>query len=294
MKKIVMTFVAVIAISISAQAQLLWKISGNGIQKPSYLVGTHHIAPMGMQDSIAGLKSAINSVDQVWGELDMSEMTSPQGMAELQKHMVAPADSTLEKVLSHAQLDSVVNLLGKYAGMAIPAAQISPLRPAVISSQLAVLQSMKAIQGFNPNAQLDGIIQQLGAQAGKSIHGLETMSQQLGLLYGAPIAQQAADLMKAVRNDNIATAKAKEMAQAYMSGNLDKLNAMITDPETGMTSQEAEKLIYNRNSAWVDFLIGALPTTSMLIAVGAGHLPGEKGVITLLQKAGFNVTPVED
>lgn len=294
MKKIVMTFVAVIAISISAQAQLLWKISGNGIQKPSYLVGTHHIAPMGMQDSIAGLKSAINSVDQVWGELDMSEMTSPQGMAELQKHMVAPADSTLEKVLSHAQLDSVVNLLGKYAGMAIPAAQISPLRPAVISSQLAVLQSMKAIQGFNPNAQLDGIIQQLGAQAGKSIHGLETMSQQLGLLYGSPIAQQAADLMKAVRNDNIATAKAKEMAQAYMSGNLDKLNAMITDHETGMTAQEAEKLIYNRNSAWVDFLIGALPTTSMLIAVGAGHLPGEKGVITLLQKAGFNVTPVED
>lgn len=68
----------------------------------------------------------------------------------------------------------------------------------------------------------------------------------------------------------------------------------MTDPDFGMSPQEADKLIYNRNSAWVDFLIGALPTTSMLIAVGAGHLPGEKGVISLLKKAGFNVTPVEE
>ena len=68
----------------------------------------------------------------------------------------------------------------------------------------------------------------------------------------------------------------------------------MTDPAMGMSPEEADKLINDRNSAWVDFLIGALPTTSMLIAVGAGHLPGEKGVINLLQKAGFEVSPLTE
>jgi uncharacterized protein YbaP (TraB family) len=153
---------------------------------------------------------------------------------------------------------------------------------------------MNAIPGFNPNAQLDNIIQQLGAKAGKSIHGLETITQQLNLLYGSPLTEQATDLMKMVRNDATAASKARDMARAYLSGDLDAINKFMTDPDFGMSPQEADKLIYNRNSAWVDFLIGALPTTSMLIAVGAGHLPGEKGVISLLKKAGFNVTPVEE
>lgn len=294
MKKIVMTLAAVFAIALSANAQLLWKISGNGIEKPSYLVGTHHIAPQGMQDSIPGLLNALQNVDQIWGEIVMSEMVTPQGMVELQKFMAAPADSTLNVLLSPAQLDSVTNLLSKYAGQTIPAAQLVYFRPAVIGAQLAVLQSMNAIPGFNPNAQLDGVIQDLGSKAGKSIHGLETIAQQLNLLYGASLKEQAADLMKTVRNDALASSKAAEMAKAYMSGNLEVLNKLMTDPDFGMTAPEAEKLIYNRNSAWVDFLIGALPTTSMLIAVGAGHLPGEKGVINLLKKAGFDVSPVEE
>ncbi len=290
-----MTLTAVLAVTLSAQAQLLWKISGNGIEKPSYIVGTHHVAPIGMQDSIPGLMKALQATDQVWGELVMSEMASPQGMVELQKYMAAPADrSTLNVLLSPAQIDSVANLISKYAGQAIPTQQLIYLRPAVLGAQLAVLQNMNAIPGFNPNAQLDNIIQQLGAKAGKSIHGLETITQQLNLLYGSPLTEQATDLMKMVRNDATAASKARDMARAYLSGDLDAINKFMTDPDFGMSPQEADKLIYNRNSAWVDFLIGALPTTSMLIAVGAGHLPGEKGVISLLKKAGFNVTPVEE
>ncbi len=113
------------------------------------------------------------------------------------------------------------------------------------------------------------------------------------LLYGSPVAEQAADLMKAIRLDATSAEKVKELAAAYLKGDLTTLNALITDPATGMTADEADKLIYRRNADWVEFLIGALPTSSMLIAVGAGHLPGEKGIIALLQKAGFNVSPVE-
>jgi hypothetical protein len=53
-------------------------------------------------------------------------------------------------------------------------------------------------------------------------------------------------------------------------------------------------LLYNRNRKWAKALDSLLPAKSLLIAVGAGHLPGKKGVIALLKKEGFTVEPVMD
>ena len=49
-----------ICVAFSANAQLLWKVSGNGLNQPSYIIGTHHLAPFSIMDSIAGLKKAMN------------------------------------------------------------------------------------------------------------------------------------------------------------------------------------------------------------------------------------------
>ena len=67
------TFVllALLAITLSANAQLLWKISGNGLEHPSYLLGTHHVAPLSVKDSIAGMKEALEATSQVYGEILM-------------------------------------------------------------------------------------------------------------------------------------------------------------------------------------------------------------------------------
>ncbi|HEX2607399.1 MAG TPA: TraB/GumN family protein, partial [Flavisolibacter sp.] len=53
-------------------------------------------------------------------------------------------------------------------------------------------------------------------------------------------------------------------------------------------------LLYNRNANWAKKLDGLLEQNSLVVAVGAGHLPGEKGVISLLRKAGYKVEPVKN
>ena len=65
-----------ICVAFSANAQLLWKVSGNGLNQPSYIIGTHHLAPFSIMDSIAGLKKAMNETQQVYGEIKMSETHS--------------------------------------------------------------------------------------------------------------------------------------------------------------------------------------------------------------------------
>ena len=61
---------AIVAFAFCANAQLLWKISGNGLEKPSYVFGTHHVAPASMLDSIPGFNQAIADCDVVYGEVE--------------------------------------------------------------------------------------------------------------------------------------------------------------------------------------------------------------------------------
>ncbi len=78
------------------------------------------------------------------------------------------------------------------------------------------------------------------------------------------------------------------------SSDLNGLAELIAEAQTdGMTEEDARMLLENRNRAWLDILIGAIPTASILIVVGAGHLPGDTGLISLLRNAGYTVEPVK-
>ena len=102
MKKTVLSLLLIISAAVSGNAQLLWKISGNGLEKPSYLFGTHHVAPVSVIDSVAGLNEAIASADKIYGEMIMSEAMSPQSQQIMMGHAMAPQDSLLTSVLTPA------------------------------------------------------------------------------------------------------------------------------------------------------------------------------------------------
>ena len=65
MKRLFMTFAFAVMTVAGMQAQLLYKISGNGLTKPSYIIGTYHLAPVSFADSIPGLKEAMAATEQV-------------------------------------------------------------------------------------------------------------------------------------------------------------------------------------------------------------------------------------
>ncbi len=284
--------ISVLVLSISVNAQLLWKVTGNGSQKPSYLFGTHHIAPVAVIDSVPGLMDALNAVDELYGEVDMAMMSDPATQMKMAGKMMAPADSTLSKVLTASDLEAIDNLF-KANGLPYTTTMLETMKPAAVANIITLVMAQKANPGFDPNAQLDMTMQTRAKAAGKPVKGLETVDSQLDILFGSPIAEQAKSLMETVNDPDKSMKTAVAMTNAYLTGNLAELDRMMHDPEIGMDSAEAEKLIYGRNAAWVEFLIGALPTASIIAVVGAGHLPGEKGLINLLRKAGYKVEPVK-
>ena len=104
-----------VAIAVPASAQVLYKVEGNGLESPSYVFGTHHLAPISVIDQF-GAKAPYESVSQVVGEIDMTQdqMALVQAM---QPHMMAPADSTLSKVIAPEDFTIISEEFKKWAPM---------------------------------------------------------------------------------------------------------------------------------------------------------------------------------
>ena len=293
MKKTILSLLLIISAAVSGNAQLLWKISGNGLEKPSYLFGTHHVAPVSVIDSVAGLNETIASADKIYGEMIMTEAMSPQSQQIMMGYAMAPQDSLLTSVLTPAQTDSLDVMLRNYMGPMASAKQFAQLKPAMLCTLIAMIQSQTVFPNFNPQQQIDGEIQKRGAALGKEIGGFETIDDQCKALFGSSIIDQAESLMEMVRNDSHAAEMAKKLAKAYLAGDLNQMLELMEDPASGSSDEWSERMINRRNANWARIMAGLLPSASVLIAVGAGHLPGEKGLISLLRKEGYSVEAVK-
>lgn len=286
MKKIVFSLAAIL-VAIAGNAQLLWKVSGNGLEKDSYIMGTHHVAPVSILDSIAGFESALNGCDAIYGEVKKSDMQGQEAQQKIMAMAMAPADSTMNVLYSAEEFATVDAVVKKYTQGMAGLEQMAQLKPAIVMSQLSVMQSMIAFPGFDPSQQLDMYVQSRGAELGKPLCGFETVDFQLNMLFGSPLTKQAKDLLEMAQKDDKSLELAHKLADAYRCQNLDELLALMVEDAEDMN--ELDRMIFDRNANWVKSLKELMPEQSVVVCVGAGHLPGEKGLIELLRNEGYTV-----
>jgi len=293
-QRIITMIVAVALMAIGAQAQLLWKVSGNGLPRPSYIFGTHHLASASMLDSIAGMQEAIEGCDVVLGEIEKDSLMSPDAQARIAQAMMAPPDSTLDRLLTPTQYATVERVFNKYfATMHVKLSQMNALKPNAISTQMQAMQALKYFNDFDASSQIDLAVQTRANDEGKPSAGLETVSEQIDLLYNGPLTEQAEGLVETCKNDESFQLQMAALSEAYMTQDLDKLQAVMTDATVGGSEAENERLIYSRNRRWVEKLVQLLPERAALVCVGAGHLPGEQGLLQLLRDRGYRVEPMK-
>lgn len=283
---------ALMLLPCTAQGQLLWKVTGKDAKGTSYIFGTHHIAPVSFLDSVAGFKDALAGADALYGEVEMSDITTPEKQMEMvSKYLAAPADSTLSKVLPAAQLDSLNNLLSELSGGMANATMLDGMKPAVASMNIAVMESLKYFPNFNPAEQLDALIQAQAQKLGKPVKGLETVEDQMNLLYMKPISTQAEELMNEVREYDAEGVKSKKLAQGYLTQDYKALDELFEE-EIKEDPEKFTEMMFDRNDRWMKNILAQLPKEQMFICVGAGHLITDRGLIEQLRKAGYTVTPV--
>jgi uncharacterized protein len=266
---------------------LLWKISGNGLEKPSYLFGTIHL--LCAEDAVLSdnMKKAIAACNEVYFEVDMDNIFE---MVGAMNKMKMNGDTTLKDLLNKEDYQKVKDYFEDKGSM-LPFSMLETFKPILAVSSLD--------QGSMPcdnTAMMEQVIMEEAKKNDKPIKGLETMAHQAGMLDSIPYKLQAEQLLSYIKDSKTGEEghkMLKKMFDAYNAQDLKKLEEMMVETDAGM-SGFAELLLYSRNKNWVNKLKNLMPAKALVIAVGAGHLPGEKGLISLLRKEGYTVMPVEN
>ena len=282
------------------QAQLLYRISGNGLKMPSYIVGTYHLAPASFADSLPGIRTAFDATEQICGEVDMIEALKPENMAKMQAAQMLPEGTTLSSLLTAEQLDRLNALLREVMGTDLTnpamADQLDKVTPMVLETTLTLMIYMRNIEGLNPYDLIDTYFQREAMKNDKAVIGFETVEFQMEILYGAPVEKQVEGLMCFVDHFQEQVEMADFITAAYFSQDLEQLGELNLEEQEGSCASNPEdndKLLYDRNVSWVNAMPDIMRDKPTFFVVGAFHLCGERGVLKMLEDKGYKIEGVK-
>jgi len=282
---IVLAIIA-LCIAFSANAQLLWKISGNGLTKPSYLFGTHHLIEKEQIKGFNKILAISKQADAVVGEMDMSDPNMKMKM--VQGGMMK--DTTINDLLTsddYKLADYEFKQL-----MNVGLAQLEKMKPMMLDMMYSVMMYSKAMGLTKQPEGVDILFQQNAKANNKKVIGLETIEEEMNVLFNdISLKRQAAILMKDIKEKQQGIEQTKALNAAYLTGDMNKTEALNKKDDT-MTSAEEKLMIDDRNTLWMKELPTLMNAQSCFIDVGFMHLIGKFGLIAQLKQAGYTVEPI--
>lgn len=258
---------------------LLYKIEGKGI-KTSYLFGTIHLLPQADFELKDKVKTAFSASDKLVLELDMDD---PGMFSEMIAGLPMKGDSTLHDLLSKEDFNRLDQYL--FDKVKIPLETVASHKPFSVATYL----TSEFIEGTP--ASFENSFVQMALEEHKEILGLETVTEQLSIFDSIPYGDQAASLLEMIDEGQHMKDLFQEILDVYKTEDIDKLEGVLRGQID--SPLEYKLLVEDRNERWIGRMSEKATKDSCFFAVGAGHLGGTAGVVSLLRKAGYTVTAVE-
>jgi len=290
MKKNILIFFIILLSFTTIQAQLLWKVTGKGLKHPSYLFGTHHLIPIQFFDSVPGLYKAFNDCDEVVGEIVMNNIDAT---TKIQQAAIMPNHTKISDLLTDEQSKLVDRELKSVLKLGLK--DVSIMNPSLVLTMYE-MEIYKKLTGYTEDKQSDSYFQLVAEEKGKKVIGLETIDQQIAILFGNGSLERQADiLVESMEHKDDILKEMIQLNKIYKAGKIDELIELSKgkDNVTEMTEEEYARLVDNRNAEWMTKLPACFKESSCFVAVGAMHLGGKNGLVKQLEKEGYKVKAVE-
>ena len=269
----------------TGEGPALWKVADE--DTTIYLFGTVHALPSDIDWNSGPVKTALGSAGTLVTEIDMTpEVMASMGQLVMGKAML-PQGQTLRGMMTDEQKATYEAGLTK---LGLPVQALDQFEPWFASISLTQIMMQKAgITGENGVEQvLEGIV---GEGTGRE--GLETVEFQLNIFDSLPMDKQMKYLIEGIEKQDESMAMLSKLIEEWKVGNVEELGTMLrevaeTDPVL------AERLFYARNANWAAWIDNRLDTPgTVFMAVGAGHLAGDKSVQDYLAERNISVTRLQ-
>ncbi len=267
--------------SLFAQKNLLWKISGNDLNSPSYLFGTIHLIPADKFFLPPGTEEALFSSGKLVLEMDLAD---PTLQIKLMGAMLMDSGRTLESLYSPAEYRTLSRKLDRKFG--IPVEMFGMMKPILLQQSL-LIRKMAGGEFKSYEKEFQNMAESRSIPMG----GLETLEDQIAALSAMPLEKQAEALLKAVKNPKSSDKALDKMIKLYLSQDIEAMLKGVSGRKSEFSDYE-DALLKNRNQKWITPMRRMMAEGSVFFAVGAAHLGGPYGVIALLRNEGYSVEPL--
>ncbi len=273
--------------SASSPSSLLWKITGPGLKKPSYLFGTIHMICADDYFWTTAMSHSQKACEVVCLEMDLDD---PALQMKVAQGMMNTDGKTLRDYFTPDQYKRLERYVRDSLGQSMMMYQM--MKPVVLV-QMFSMGGEKS--GCSDTKSYEMEIMRAASDADQPVMGLETPEEQLKLLNSLPEDSVVAMIMAQVDG----TAQGSEagttmdsLVAAYKRQDLPALEVLMAgSSEMGMDMGD---FLDDRNARWISRMRPMMKRRPTFFAVGAGHLGGKSGVIQLLREAGFTLTPVRE
>ena len=262
-------------------SNLLWRIETSEAA-PSYVFGTMHSDRDEVLDLPTKVEDAFASAERYAFELDFDGGIQTKMARQMMNTSGKPLRDQLDET-RWQQLTQVAEQQG------LPASSLNRFEPWAVAMTLAMPQ-------IEPQSALDWVLYRRAQDQEAAVTGLESVAEQVSVFKDIPESKQLALLNRVV--DMRQSGRLRELhdqsAEAWLNEDLARLmaisdnNPMMPDPQSQADFQE--RLITERNTRMTKRMQPLINKGGAFIAIGALHLPGDRGVIEQLKDAGYEVT----
>ena len=260
---------------------LLWKISGKNLNKPSYLFGTIHLICPDDYLWTEKMQQSLDKADEVCFEMDMDD---PSVMMTVAMGMVDQSGKKLEEYFAPEDYKKISDYVRDSLNMNITMFQ--NMKPSALPTIFAV----RSVYCADPVSYEDRIMQK-AQKSKKEIVGIEMPEEQIALFNSIPVDSVIKEVIDVINNERKDEDTYRAMIKAYKEQDLQALYNFIKESEN--IGAEVGPFLDDRNKKWIERMVERMDQKSVFFAVGAGHLWGDNGVISLLRKDGYTVEPVK-
>jgi hypothetical protein len=279
------TTAAPVASAPAAAAQgksFIWTIERDG--RVGWLVGSLHLLTPDFYPLPDAMESAFSRADTLVEEVDTSEASDPELAALVLAKGLYPAGTTLSTQVSEETLARLRTWLTS-AGLTV--APFEQMKPWMIALTLQTLALQRL--GFDPALGLDRHFRDASIETGKGFIALETAAEQIDFLDALSPRTQDLMLRESIESSDTDMSEITTIANAWRDGDVETveqyaLGTLADAPEV------YRSLLVDRNHRWMPAIESCVRTRRCFIVVGAAHLVGPDGLVTLLRDQGYTVS----
>ena len=269
----------------AAQKHFLWKVTGgNGVV---FLFGTVHVGKNDLYPLASVIEDSFKQSDTLIEEVDPTNSLESLRLAQdiIKGGMYPVGDS----IANHLTEETYARLT-EYAKTGRLGADYTRAKPWLLS--LMITQHQLKEMGFDPSKGLDQHFMQEASDTHKAIGALETADSQLRTFSSFSDDLQDQLLMTTLLDASKATEILDRTLEAWTAGNTEVMDDLINRDvrDHPVLRPLMEKVFYQRNDAMTEKIEKFLETgKTYFVAVGAGHLVGERGIVKQLRRKNYTV-----